>query len=143
MKRVALMAGLLFVSIVAFRITERLSTDAIGMGLGLLFGLVAGIPTALLVLAAVRRREDPVDGVRGSARQQQFGYGGPYPGLPQQPPVIILTGNGLPMQAHGAPGYGQAQGGGYPLLPGPTVQPQARNFRVFGGDDDTADDLIE
>ena len=141
MKRVALLAGLLFVSILAFRITERLSTDAIGMGLGLLFGLIAGIPTALLVLAAVRRKEEATETSRNLARQQQLGYSGPYPGLPQQPPVIILAGNGLPMQANGAPGYGQAHSAGYPLLPGPTAQP--RNFRVFGADDESIDDSIE
>ena len=141
MKRIALLAGLLFVSILAFRITERLSTDAIGMGLGLLFGLIAGIPTALLVLAAVRRKEETTEVSRNLARQQQLGYGGPYPGLPQQPPVIILAGNGLPMQANGAPGYGQTHNAGYPLLPGPPAQP--RNFRVFGADDESIDDAIE
>lgn len=41
----------------AWRITELLSPDAIGMAIGLMFGVLAGVPTAALVLLA-RRRDD-------------------------------------------------------------------------------------
>jgi hypothetical protein len=142
MKRLVMMGALLFVSIFAFRITERLSTDAIGMGLGVLFGLLAGIPTALLVLAAVRRKDEGSEPVRQPGRGQQLGYGGHYPGLPQQPPVIILAGNGLPMQMQGQAGYDQMHGAGHPLLPGP-AQPRGRDFRVFGESNDSLDDIGE
>lgn len=48
---------LVFAGIVAWRIGERLSSDAISMGLGLLFGILAGVPTALLVMLGGRRSE--------------------------------------------------------------------------------------
>ena len=57
MKKLLILTCLLFVAIVAWRISERLSADAIGMALGVMFGVLAGIPTALLVLASARRRE--------------------------------------------------------------------------------------
>jgi hypothetical protein len=41
----------------AWRISELLSPDAIGMAIGLGFGVLAGVPTAALVLLA-RRRDD-------------------------------------------------------------------------------------
>mgnify|MGYP001328560849 CR=1 FL=1 len=42
----------------AWRISELLSPDAIGMALGLAFGVLAGVPTAALVLLARRRDDD-------------------------------------------------------------------------------------
>lgn len=45
-------AGLLFKLL-----TDRLSSDAVGMALGLLFGLLAGLPTVLLLLVASSRRQ--------------------------------------------------------------------------------------
>lgn len=44
----------------AWRISELLSNDAIGMAIGLAFGVLAGVPTAALVLLA-RRRDDEDD----------------------------------------------------------------------------------
>lgn len=42
----------------AWAIGSRLSTDAVGMGVGLVFGMLAGIPAALLVFAATKQRVD-------------------------------------------------------------------------------------
>ncbi len=39
----------------AWRITELLSPDAIGMAIGLMFGVLAGVPAAALVMVASRR----------------------------------------------------------------------------------------
>lgn len=41
----------------AWAIGSRLSTDAVGMGVGLVFGVLAGIPAALLVLATGRQSQ--------------------------------------------------------------------------------------
>ena len=49
-----------FVGVLAWQIGSRLSTDAVGMAVGLIFGVLAGIPAALLVAASGRRR-DPLD----------------------------------------------------------------------------------
>jgi hypothetical protein len=130
MKRWLLVGGLLFVAIMAFRISERLSADALGMGLGVLFGIIAGVPTAMLVLAAARRKDENTENSRPMARAHQLGYGGPYASLPPQPPVIILAANGMPMQT------GQSYAGyetSMPMLTGPVNGAAGRDFRMIGG----------
>ena len=42
-------AGLL--ALVLWRITENISSDALGLAIGVVFGVMAGLPTAVLVLA--------------------------------------------------------------------------------------------
>ncbi|MCB9161622.1 MAG: hypothetical protein H6644_17570 [Caldilineaceae bacterium] len=42
---------LVIVGVLAWQIGSKLSADAIGMGVGVLFGVMAGIPTALLLMA--------------------------------------------------------------------------------------------
>ena len=76
-------AGLLFTGVMAWRISERLSADTIGMALGVLFGVLAGLPVALLVLAAQRR---PSGEERPPASPQRA-----EPRL-SAPPIIVLTG---------------------------------------------------
>lgn len=132
MKRFFGLALLVFIGVAVWQIGSKLSADALGMGVGVLFGVMAGIPAALLVLASGRRREqrdpypDPHQG-RGQRGQMM-----PYGGYPQQPPVIVLTGNGM------AQGYPQAGAGmpgqqhylPQPGSPGRTLE--AREFRVVG-----------
>lgn len=48
----------IFLVAVAWRLSQLLSPDAIGMALGLGFGVLAGVPTAALVLLARRRDEE-------------------------------------------------------------------------------------
>ena len=50
------LAALIFVGIAAWRIAGQLSADALGMAVGVLFGVMAGVPTALMVMASVRKR---------------------------------------------------------------------------------------
>jgi len=71
----------------AWFMMSRLSSDALGMAAGVVFGVLAGIPSALLVLASSRRRErdDDDDDYRAEAaryleRSQYY-----------QPPVIVLA----------------------------------------------------
>ncbi len=52
---IAVPGGVLLVA-GAYYLAERLSADAIGMALGLGFGVLAGIPAALLVFVASKRR---------------------------------------------------------------------------------------
>lgn len=42
----------------SWRLGENLSSDAIGMALGIMFGVLAGLPVALLVLASDRRQAE-------------------------------------------------------------------------------------
>lgn len=132
MKRFFGLALLVFVGVAAWQIGSKLSADAIGMGVGVLFGVMAGIPASLLVLASGRRRDqrDPY----GDPHQERGRRGQmmPYGAYPQQPPVIVLTGNGM------APGYPQAGPGAhaqqhYLPMPGDRGQTlEAREFRVVG-----------
>lgn len=48
---------LIIVAILVWRLGERLSTDALGLAIGIIFGCLAGIPGAILVLAANRQRD--------------------------------------------------------------------------------------
>jgi hypothetical protein len=149
MKRMIGLGGLIFIGVVAWRIDSRLSADAIGMALGVLFGVLAGLPVALLVLAANRRRDRREEeeaygtphGAQGRQRALPPGYG--YP-MPQQPPVIVLAGHpGMMPQGNPNPnGYGQGYGYEQPypqqqrMLPGPQgmgqEMPQERRFKVVG-----------
>ncbi len=58
MKKFIGLMGLVFIGTVGWRVGESLSSDAVSMALGLLLGVMAGIPTALMVLAASRREGD-------------------------------------------------------------------------------------
>lgn len=91
MKRFLLIAVLVCVGVMAWSIGNRLSTDALGMAVGILFGMSAGIPAALLVLVSSRRRTEEEE--EEEVRPMRSGYGYPnFPGYPQ-PPVIVVTGH--------------------------------------------------
>ncbi len=128
MKKVILLVLLVVLGAFAWRIGERLSPDALGMGIGVLLGVMAGVPAALLLLASNRRRGDQ-DEVPSHAGRTAQGY--PYP---PQAPVIVLTGAGMaapPQQA--GPGYPDPRR----ALPAPhtmDAQPMdgGRRFKVVG-----------
>lgn len=139
MKRLIVLAGLVFIGVMAWRIGERLSADAIGMALGVLFGIVAGLPVALLVLAANRRREERDSVERPDARQRQLPQGYGYP-MQSQPPIIVLAGHGNPQMPNG---YGYERGhiqSPYPALPLPQDGPQERRFKVVGEQEEWIDE---
>lgn len=139
MKRIIVLAGLIFFGMAAWRITDRLSADAIGMALGVLFGVLAGLPVALLVLASHRRREreeEEPTGRGGRGRQQALPPGYAYPMPAQQPPVIVLAGHPGAMPQGNGYGYDQGFVQQQRMLPGPQSMdqgvPQERRFKVVG-----------
>ena len=139
MKRLIVLAGLVFIGVMAWRIGERLSADAIGMALGVLFGIVAGLPVALLVLAANRRRGERETSERTEGRQRQLPQGYAYP-MQQPPPVIVLAGHGSPQMPNG---YGYERGQmppPYPALPMHQDAPQERRFKVVGEQEEWIDE---
>jgi hypothetical protein len=133
MKKLAVVLVLILLGVLVWSIGNRLSADAIGMGVGLVFGVLAGVPTALLVMTAGRRRDERDEEETMAQRRHlpQHAYG--YPSYPQQPPVIVLA-------APAAPQYAAAQtvdSVGYPVrpaLPGPGANgaPGGRAFKVVG-----------
>lgn len=117
MKRFIGLMFLVFAGVVGWRIIDGLSSDAISMGIGVLFGIVAGIPVALLMLTAYRRQEE-----RRPLRSAME-YGADYPRYPPQPPVIVVTGNGV---QPGQYPYAQAQ------LPEWSTPRPERRYRIVG-----------
>ena len=61
MKTIAMAMILIGAGGLAWTIIDKLSTDAIGMAVGMTLGVLAGVPTAALVLLA-RRRDHEDDG---------------------------------------------------------------------------------
>ena len=111
MKRFLALVVLVIVGVGAWQVGAKLSADAIGMGVGVVFGVLAGIPTALLLLASNRRND--------AARTDYDAP--PPPRYQQQPPVIVFA---APHQTQ--PEYNPYGGGqGYaPALPDASYQPQ-------------------
>lgn len=110
---VALLAAA-FVVALGVVVASRLSRDAIAVLTGVIAGVGAGIPTALLVVAVTRRRDEE--------------WVEPYDEAPRgTPPVIVVT-PGTPPQPQ-VPYYAS-----YSL---PTGGPQyRRQFRVMGDDEE-------
>lgn len=149
MKTVMALGGLIFVGVAGWQLGGRLSSDAIGMALGVLFGIMAGIPASLMVLAAKRNEmgrhqgEEEFEQPRRNRQLQHPQMQMPYGQFPQQPPVIVVAGQGMPgQQVGGYPQNGYQQQGGYGMhgqmppgqmtIEGPGAPPQPRDFRVVG-----------
>ncbi|MCC6169322.1 MAG: hypothetical protein IT329_19025 [Caldilineaceae bacterium] len=134
-------AVLVFVAVAAWRVGGALSADALGMAVGVIFGVMAGLPAALLVMASGRRRETERDDQSERRKQSLPAYYGGYPPGYGQPPVIVLAGNGM-----SAPqGYGQGYGQGYPgqnhsALPAPRETVDVRQFKVVGEKEEWVDE---
>lgn len=69
----------IFLGVVAWNVGEKLSADAISLAVGVMLGVFAGIPVALLVLAGQR------------TTSSHRGYDPPPP-QPHAPTVIVLGG---------------------------------------------------
>jgi hypothetical protein len=145
MRQVAAILTLGALAVAVAYVGSRLSPDAIGMAVGVLFGVVAGVPVALLVLLAQRRgdRQPPLSteidprlrGQAGYLNAQQGGY---------QPPVIVLAGPALApyQQAPTVDSYGNAvHAPGQRALMGPAPAETGRKFRMVGEQDEWIDEF--
>ena len=148
MKRLLILCALVFVGVLGWRVGSAMSSDAIGIAVGVVFGVLASIPAALLMLVAgrrsERRQEWEGDGQRGQGGQQSQRGQGQYGGYP---PVVIMTPPSMPMpqgQANQYAGYYGNQNGGYlpqgnqMALPAPGggQMPSQRQFRVVGEEEE-------
>ena len=121
MKHTIAIGLLVIVGVTAWQIGGKLSADAIGMGVGVLFGVMAGIPTALLLLASNRRN---------NAAQA-----GSPPAPRNAPPVIVLP---APRYDNG---YPRLSDHGYaPALPDPRTRNNGSWSVADGADYDLLDD---
>lgn len=121
LRQVAAVLGLVFAVTLAVVVGKQMSSDAMAVVVGVACGVAAGIPTSLLLLVVLTRKEQKrVDEVE---RVRQGNY----------PPVVVVQGSG---GAHGLPQGPQA--GYWPApMTGPSVD---RQFQVLGGDDLLLDD---
>jgi hypothetical protein len=60
MGRLAALTILLQLGVISWMLSRFVTADAIAMGVGLLFGVMAGIPTTLLLLMSERNKRTPV-----------------------------------------------------------------------------------
>lgn len=91
MKYIAMVVGLCILGWMTWRLGSSLSSDALGMAVGVLFGVLAGIPSALLVLASGHRQARRESGYYDDDDDMP-------PSRPQleqphlyQPPIIVLA----------------------------------------------------
>ena len=148
MKRLLILCALVFVGVLGWRVGSAMSSDAIGIAVGVVFGVLASIPAALLMLVAgrraERRQEWEGEGPRGQGGQHAQRGQGQYGGYP---PVVIMTPPNMPMpqgQANQYAGYYGGQNGAYlpqpngMALPGPSAgqMPSQRQFRVVGEEEE-------
>ena len=115
MKQLIILLALAFLIMVGVVIGTRMSSDALAVLVGVIAGVAASIPCALLLLVVTRRQEPEAEEPYEEPRR-----------APALPPVIVVTpGASQPQFPYPAP-YAY---GGQP--PG-----QQRQFRVMGYEDE-------
>jgi hypothetical protein len=116
MKHIGALFGLTFVVVLAVVVAKQMSTEAMAVVIGVACGVMASIPTSVLLLVVLIRkdRKEPDEGGRRSDASRY-------------PPVVVVQG-GVPQSLYPGP-----QAGYWPTPPpGPT---SSRQFHVVGGDD--------
>jgi hypothetical protein len=107
---------LVFAVTLAVIVGRQMTTEAMAVVVGVVCGVAAGIPTAVLLLVAMTRR-DSLRSREDAARQAPANY----------PPVVVIQGGGMqPQQPVMSSGY----------WPAPSAAPLAsRQFHVVGGNE--------
>ena len=104
-----LIGGGIFIVTLTVTVGLRVSADALAVIIGVVLGIVASVPTTLLVIFVISRQQNRME------RMQT--------GLPQHPPVVVVNG------ADKAPSYANT-----PALPAPhAMNNGARKWTVIGG----------
>jgi hypothetical protein len=117
-KQAAIGLGLVFVIALAVVVALQLSAEAMAVVIGVLCGVAAGIPTSILLLVGITRRDQR----RMEQMTRQAGYGDR-----NGPPVVVIQGGSQQALPQGS------QAGYWPApQPGATAQ---RDFHVVGGED--------
>lgn len=119
-KHVLMLVGLVFAITLAIVVGKKMSAEAMAVVVGIVCGVAAAIPTSVLLLVVITRR-DRQQSADIDARSRQY----------SSPPVVVIQG-GAPQALPGP------QAGYWPSAqPGPAMN---REFHVVGGDDLMADD---
>ena len=135
MKQLVALLAVAFMVTLGVVVGTRMSSDAIAVLVGVIAGVAASIPCALLLMAVTRRRESQEDAPYDSAPLYGAQYEAPRYGSPRTvPPVIVVTPGGTSQQLpYGSP-YGWPYAG---QQPDADMQVgQRRQFRVMGYDEE-------
>ena len=116
-KQIVILLAVAFVVTLGVVIGTRMSSDALAVLVGVIAGVAASIPTALLLMAVTRRREMPYRDRYEEAQRSS------------SPPVIVVTPGSMPQQL---PPYANA----YPYQSQMPPSNQRRQFRVMGYEDE-------
>jgi len=111
MRKFLAIAAITFCVAMAIVIGARISTDAMAVILGIVCGVLASVPTTLVLLWVLRQRDRQLDAQGGQAH---FGH---------YPPVVVVNGQGTN-------GHGSYLGP--PMLTGTTSAPGSRDYKVVG-----------
>jgi hypothetical protein len=124
LRRIGLMLGLVFAVALVVVVGSRLSSEAMAVIVGIVCGVAAGIPTSVLLLAVMSRRETQRH--QRSVRQRQAGI---------YPPMVVIQG-GTPQAL--PPG---SQAEIWPAAPpGPQID---RQYHVVGGEELVGDGIAD
>jgi hypothetical protein len=129
MRRGVVIIGAAFAAALAVAVGSRMSADAMAVVIGVACGVLASIPTSLVLLWVLARRG------QGTDRLGPSGMGGYFP------PVVVVN----PGPGYGAPAYGAAShalpAGSYSGA-GPAALPAGpRSFKVVGDEETMLDEL--
>ena len=116
LRQLGIALAVVFGITLAIVVGKRMSAEAMAVVVGVVCGVAASIPTSVLLLLVVSRRDhQPEDDRAHSGLERNY------------PPVVVIQGGGQPGLASGS-------GLGYwpSALNGPSAQ---RDFHVVGGDD--------
>ncbi len=122
MKRVVVLVGAVFAVALAVMIGGRLSADAMGVVVGVVCGVLASVPTSLVLVWALMRRTQG-SGTEAVVRQGM--------GSSQYPPVVVVN----PGPGYGMSGYGPPPVASH-SLPAPGGP---RSFKVVGDEETVLD----
>jgi hypothetical protein len=129
MRRGVVIIGAVFAVALAVAVGSRISADAMSVVIGVACGMLASIPTSLVLLWALARRGP------GADRAGQAGTGSYLP-----PVVVVNPGPGYGMPAYGAASHA-LPAGGYPATSPAALPAGPRSFKVVGDEETMLDEL--
>jgi uncharacterized SAM-binding protein YcdF (DUF218 family) len=115
MKKIFAIGALVIIGVLAAVVSFRLSTDALSIIVGAILGMIAILPTIMLVGYLLKKNQDAMLANAAQAHQAQ-------------PPVVVVSGGVLP--SHLVQPQTPAPAA-QPMLPPPSQAPP-RKFRLMG-----------
>lgn len=123
MKKFLFAVGVIFASILAIVVGTRMSPDAMAVIIGIICGVLASIPTSVILVWVLRQRDKQTEAQLGQGR---FGH---------YPPVVVVNGQGT--NGYGNPYLSP------PALPSNTLPNGPREFKVIGQENtETVGDIL-